>query len=98
MNKTNTLILSSLTALLLSAPAFANEPDTNQSVALMGSGQAPVVVNDSAIKKAIENLIKQQEKNVDMKKKIPVKLDNPVGSRPVRDTDRTLILGDAVPM
>lgn len=98
MNKTHTLLLSSVSALLLAAPAFANEPDTNLSLGLMGSQPAaPVVVSDSTLKKAIETLIKQQEKKIDLKKKIPVKLDNPLGAKP-RDTDRVLILGDAVPM
>lgn len=97
MNKTHTVILSSLSALAITLPVFANEPDTNQTVGVMGSQQAaPVVVNDATIKKAIETLIKQQEKKIDIRKKIPQKLDNPVGSRP--STDKVLILGDAVPM
>lgn len=84
---------------MLSAPAFASEPDTNATAGLMGVQAAPAVLNDSQIKKAIENLIKQQEKKIDLKKKIPAKLDNPVGAKPSRDsTDKVMILGDSVPM
>lgn len=91
--------MTTLSALLISAPVLAGEPDTKEAIALMG-GQpaAPVVMNDAATKKAIETLIKQQEKKLELKKKIPVKLDNPVGAVPLRNTDRVLILGDAVPM
>lgn len=93
MNKLTTLLISLAVA---SAPCLSAEPDTTQAVALMGSQPAaPVVVNDSTIQKAIEELIRKQQKQyVDIKKKIPNKLDNPVGdAHPLRN--RNLILGGA---
>ncbi|MBX9685976.1 MAG: hypothetical protein K2X27_04690 [Candidatus Obscuribacterales bacterium] len=102
MNTKHTSLFVSIAAVFaVAAPAPAVEPDTKQSVALMGSQPAPVLVNDSAIQKAIEALIKQQQKkDVDIKRKIPNKLDNPVGQNPLRNSDKVLILGgaEAMPM
>ncbi len=96
MNKSITLISISFAATIVAAPCLASEPDTQQTVALMGSQPAaPVAANDSAVKKAIQELIKRQQKQyIDIKKKIPVKLDNPVGEEhPLRNPN--LILGGA---
>jgi hypothetical protein len=102
MNKTNTLILISLATLTFGvAPTLASEPDTQQTIAMMGTQPAPVVVDDAAIQKAIETLIKQQSQTIDIKKKLPInKLDNPVGEHPLRNSEKTLILGgaEAIPM
>lgn len=97
MNKTNTLLILSLATLLGSAPCLASEPETIQTVAVLGSQPAaPVQVIDSSIQKAIQDLVKQQQKtNVDIRKKIPAKLDNPVGEHPLRNSDKVLILGGA---
>ncbi len=60
----------------------------------MGSQPAAPVANDSAVRKAIQELIKRQQKQIDIKKKIPLKLDNPVGEEhPLRNPN--LILGGA---
>lgn len=86
---------------LLAIPCFALELDNQQSVGLMGSQASPVNLNDKAVQKAIEALIKQYEKkNIDLKKKIPNKLDNPVGENQLRNSDKVLILGgaEAIPM
>ncbi len=101
MNKKQISAFISLASLFLALQSVsAKEPDTRELVGLMGSQPAAqVVVNDAAMKKAIEALIKQQEKKIEIKKKFPEKLDNPLGQKhaPI-NTDKVLILGDAVPM
>jgi len=101
MNKTHTLILISLISLVGFAPCLASEPDTKQAIALMGTQPTPVLVDDVAIQKAIDTLIKQQKNHtIDIKKNIPNKLDNPVGEHPLRNSEKILILGgsEAIPM
>lgn len=96
MIKTSILLSITLVSVFAALPCFALELDAKQSVGLMG-GQAatPVNLSDSALQKAIENLIKQQEKKIDLKKRIPNKLDNPIGVNPLRESDKVLILGGA---
>ena len=67
----------------------------------MGGHASPAVATDSAVQKAIEALIKQQGKQLDLRKKIPAKQDNPIGEiNPLRNSGRELILGgaEAMPM
>ena len=99
MNKTNTLLLISLATLTFGvAPVLASEPETQQTVAMMGTQPAPVV-DDVAIQKAIQTLIKQQNQTIDLKKKVPLnKLDNPVGEHPLRNNNLILGGAEAIPM
>ncbi len=105
MNKLHTIIFLSATLLGVSAPCMASESDsTKLTVAMLGSQSGHAVANDAALQKAIEALVKQQQQqqkqNVDLKKRLPNKLDNPIGEHPLRDSERTLILGgaEAMPM
>ncbi len=101
MNKTHALVLISLASLIGVAPCLASEPETKQAIAVMGGQAIPTTVDDAAIQKAIETLIKQQQNQViDIRKKIPNKLDNPVGEHPLRYSDKVMILGgaEAMPM
>lgn len=81
--------------------SFAGEQTAPQTVAIMGAQASPAVVNDTAVQRAIEALIKQQSKQVELRKKIPQhKPDNPIGANPLRHSENTLILGgaEAIPM
>lgn len=97
MMKTSTILLTTLfLAGASTSVCFADEQVASQAVAVMGSQSNPTIVNDSAVQKAIEALIKQQIKQLDLKKKIPAnKQDNPIGSHPLRNTDKVMILGGA---
>jgi hypothetical protein len=101
MIKTNLAFLVLLAILAGVAPVLAGVPETRPVIGLMGPQAAPVAVDDAAIQKAIETLIKQHKTQpVKPKKKFPEKLDNPIGMRPLRDNDKVLIMGGAeiIPM
>lgn len=101
MNKSLTLLTISVAAAFAAAPCLASEPDTQQTVALLGSQPAaPAAASDSAVKKAIQELIKRQQKQyIDIQKKIPVKLDNPVGEQhPLRNPNLIIGGAEAIPM
>jgi hypothetical protein len=101
MRKKSTILLISLASVLVAAPGLAAPPETSQVVAMMGTQPAPVIVDDLTIQKAIEALVKQQkQRHVDIRKKIPERLDNPLGEQPLKDNKKVLILGgpDVVPM
>jgi hypothetical protein len=101
MNSKHTLLLISLATLAGINPCLAYGPDTRQANAMLGTQPVPVMMDDAAIQKAAQSLVKQQQtKTIDIRKKIPQKLDNPLGENPLRNSDKVLILGGAeiIPM
>lgn len=101
MMKLSTILLTTLVlAGSSSGICFADEQTAPQAVAVMGAQTSPVIVNDTAVQKAIEALIKQQVKQLDLKKRIPTnKQDNPIGSNPLRHNENLILGGaEAMPM